>query len=237
MGVNGGIPATIENLLLMRDTAYKLYGEETVWMVTAIGRYETPLCAHAIILGGDLRVGFEDNIYYSKGKKATSNAQLVERMVRIANDVGREIATAEEARQILRESEEAGLVHTTGNYRDGTNYICNCCTCCCGVLRGVAEFGVPTAVARSDFRAVVDEASCTGCGICVESCQFGALSLQDEVSVVDYARCLGCGLCAINCPVSALHLERRPEGEVPLPPADINEWREQRMDARHPGEQ
>ena len=101
MGVNGGIPATIENLLLMRDTLYKLYGPESLWMVTAIGRYETPLCAHAILLGGDVRVGFEDNIYYSKGIKAKSNAQLVERMVRIANEIGREVAMTEEAREIL----------------------------------------------------------------------------------------------------------------------------------------
>ncbi len=101
MGVNGGIPATIENLLLMRDTVCKLYGPKSLWMVTAIGRFETPLCAHAILLGGDLRVGFEDNIYYSRGIKAKSNAQLVERMVRIAGDIGREIATAEEARKIL----------------------------------------------------------------------------------------------------------------------------------------
>ncbi len=101
MGVEGGIPATIENLLLMRDTVEKLYGSESLWMVTAIGKYETPLCSHAILLGGDVRVGFEDNIYYSKGIKAESNAQLVERMVRIANEVGRGIATAEETREIL----------------------------------------------------------------------------------------------------------------------------------------
>jgi 3-keto-5-aminohexanoate cleavage enzyme len=102
MGVQGGIPATIENLLMMRDTAYKLYGPETQWQVTAIGRYQTPLGIHAILLDGDLRVGFEDNIYYSKGIKAKSNAQLVERMVRIAHEIGREIATAEEAREILQ---------------------------------------------------------------------------------------------------------------------------------------
>ena len=139
--------------------------------------------------------------------------------------------TREESLQILRASEEAGLVHTTGNYRDGLRYICNCCTCCCGILRGVAECGIPTAVARSDFRAVVDEASCTGCGDCVESCQFGALSV-DDVSTVDYVRCLGCGLCAIVCPAGALRLERRPAGEIPLPPADLDDWREQRIEAR-----
>ncbi|MHA1266028.1 MAG: 3-keto-5-aminohexanoate cleavage protein [Candidatus Helarchaeota archaeon] len=101
MGVNGGIPATIENLLLMRETITKFYGRDCLWMVTAIGRYELPMCVHAILLGGDVRVGFEDNIYYSKGIKAKSNAQLVARIVRIANELGREIATPEEAREIL----------------------------------------------------------------------------------------------------------------------------------------
>jgi electron transport complex protein RnfB len=145
-------------------------------------------------------------------------------------EVGRAI-TREEALQILRESEEAGLVHTTGNYRDGLRYICNCCTCCCGVLRGVAECGIPTAVARSDFRAVVDDASCTGCGDCVASCQFGALSV-DDVATVDYVRCVGCGLCAMACPAGALRLERRPAGETSLPPTDLDDWGEQRMQAR-----
>jgi len=140
--------------------------------------------------------------------------------------------TKEEALRILREAEEAGLVHTAGNYRDGHFYICNCCTCCCAVLRGVAEFGRPTAVARSDFHAVVDHELCIGCGDCVERCQFGALSVPEDVSVVDYARCVGCGLCTMVCPADALHLERRPEGEVPLPPADRDEWMSQRARER-----
>ena len=140
--------------------------------------------------------------------------------------------TKEEALRILREAEEAGLVHSTANHRDPHFYICNCCTCCCGILRGVAEFGIPTAIARSDFHAVVDAEVCAGCGDCMERCQFGALSVPEEVCVVDYARCVGCGLCATVCPTSALHLERRPEGEVPPPPADIKEWAVQRAQER-----
>jgi electron transport complex protein RnfB len=140
--------------------------------------------------------------------------------------------TKEEALQILHEAEEAGLVHSTGNYRDGHNYICNCCTCCCGILRSVAEFGVPTTAVRSDFHTVVDAEMCIGCGDCLERCQFEALSMPDDVCVVDYSRCVGCGLCATVCPTGALHLERRPEGEVPLPPADINEWMAQRAQER-----
>jgi electron transport complex protein RnfB len=140
--------------------------------------------------------------------------------------------TKEEALRILHEAEEAGLVHSTGNYRDQHHYICNCCTCCCGVLRGVAEFSIPTAIARSNFRATVDGEACVGCGDCIERCQFGALSVPEDVCEVDYARCVGCGLCATVCPTDALTLERRPEGEVPLPPANIKEWMAQRAEER-----
>jgi len=140
--------------------------------------------------------------------------------------------TKEEALRILREAEDAGLVHSTGNYRDRHHYICNCCTCCCGILRGVAEFGAPAAAVRSDFYAVVDASACAGCGDCVERCQFGALAVTDDVCVVDYACCVGCGLCATICPADALRLERRPEGEVPPPPAGIKEWMVQRAQKR-----
>ena len=138
----------------------------------------------------------------------------------------------QEALQILHEAEEAGLVHSTGNYRDGHNYICNCCTCCCGILRSVAEFGVPTTAVRSDFYTVVDAEVCVGCGDCLDRCQFGALSMPGDVCVADYMRCVGCGLCAIVCPTGAMHLERRPEGEVPPPPTDIKEWMVQRAEQR-----
>lgn len=140
--------------------------------------------------------------------------------------------TKEEALRILHEAEEAGLVHSAANYRDRHFYICNCCTCCCGVMRGVAEFGIPTAIAHSDFRAVVDAAVCVGCGDCLDHCQFGALSIPEEVCQVDYAHCVGCGLCANVCSTGALHLERRPEGEVPSPPANIKEWMVQRAQER-----
>jgi len=140
--------------------------------------------------------------------------------------------TKEEALRILHEAEEAGLVHSTGNFRDRHYYICNCCTCCCGVLRCVAEFGVPTAVARSSFHAAVDADLCAGCGECISRCQFGALSVPDDVCKVDLAHCVGCGLCATVCPTEALHLERRPEGEVPRTPVDRADWMQQRAEQR-----
>jgi Fe-S-cluster-containing hydrogenase component 2 len=138
----------------------------------------------------------------------------------------------EEALRILRETEEAGLVHTTGNYRDGNSYICNCCACCCGVLRGVAEFGNPNAIARSDFQAIVDADLCVGCGSCLERCQFGALSMPEYLCDVDQMRCVGCGLCATACPTEALHLERRPVEEREQTPATHQGWLRERAQAR-----
>lgn len=138
----------------------------------------------------------------------------------------------EEALRILREAEEAGLVHTAGNYRDRNQYICNCCTCSCGILRGVAEFGSLNAVAHSAFRAVVEEEDCIGCADCLERCQFGALSLPADICTVDAIRCVGCGLCIEVCPTGALQLERRPVGEFSPPPADIKSWGEERARRR-----
>jgi Na+-translocating ferredoxin:NAD+ oxidoreductase subunit B len=138
----------------------------------------------------------------------------------------------DEALRILAEAEEAGLVHSPGNFRDGHYYICNCCTCSCGVLRNVAEFSMPAAIARSAFVAMVDVEACAGCGDCLERCQFGALSLPELTAVVDAGRCVGCGLCATTCPAEAIYLERRPEGDISPPPTDFMDWMAQRARAR-----
>jgi electron transport complex protein RnfB len=138
----------------------------------------------------------------------------------------------EEALQILHQTEKAGLVHTAGNYQDGHSYICNCCACCCGILRSVTEFGAASSAIRSDFHPVVDAEACIGCGDCIDLCQFGALSLAEDVCQVDDARCIGCGLCVTACTSDALCLTRRPEGEVAPPPQDRKEWMMQRAKAR-----
>lgn len=97
LGVPGACPGTPEDLLHMIHAI----PENSTWTVAGIGRYELPLATMAILLGGHVRVGFEDNIYYSKGRLAKSNAELVERIVRLAKELGREVATPEEARRIL----------------------------------------------------------------------------------------------------------------------------------------
>ncbi|MCX6138222.1 MAG: 4Fe-4S binding protein [Ignavibacteriales bacterium] len=138
----------------------------------------------------------------------------------------------EEALQILQQTEEAGLVHSSGNYRDGHDYICNCCTCCCGIMRGIAEYGIVSAIAHSDFHIAVDEDLCNACEACLSRCQFNALSIPESVIAADLRRCVGCGLCVLVCPTDALHMERRPSDESSIPPADIAEWRAQRVVGR-----
>lgn len=73
----------------------------STWTVAGIGRDEFPMAVMAILMGGHARVGFEDNIYLEKGVKATSNAELVEKVVRLARELGRPVATPQEAREIL----------------------------------------------------------------------------------------------------------------------------------------
>jgi NAD-dependent dihydropyrimidine dehydrogenase PreA subunit len=139
------------------------------------------------------------------------------------SDIDRAISK-EEALEILHQAEDAGLVHTTGNYIDHNSYICNCCTCSCGILRGVAEFNHSSAVAKSDFLAVISEDLCLACGDCLPRCQFDALDLEGDLCRVDPANCVGCGLCVPVCPEEALVLIRRPAGEVPAPPENIKDW-------------
>ena len=73
----------------------------STWTVAGVGRHEFPMAAMGIVMGGHVRVGFEDNVYLDRGVLAKSNGELVERVVRLAKELGREIATPAEARKIL----------------------------------------------------------------------------------------------------------------------------------------
>lgn len=97
LGVPGAMPGTPEALMYLRS----LIPPGSSWTVAGIGRAELPLATMAIILGGHVRVGFEDNIYYKKGQLAQSNEQLVRRISWLAVELGRELASPAEARQIL----------------------------------------------------------------------------------------------------------------------------------------
>jgi len=98
MGVPGGIPAEVRDMVYLVESL----PENCTWSVAGIGRHELTLGTAALVMGGHVRVGFEDNIFYHRGVLAESNAQLVARIARLANEIGREVATPAEARKILK---------------------------------------------------------------------------------------------------------------------------------------
>ena len=97
LGVKGCTPATVQNLCWMVNAI----PANATWTSTGVGRAAFTLAAPTIVMGGNVRVGFEDNIYLSRGVKAASNGELVEKVVRLSHELGREIASPEEARRIL----------------------------------------------------------------------------------------------------------------------------------------
>jgi len=116
----------------------------------------------------------------------------------------------EEAMRVLDLCEEAGLVHTSNNSADKANLICNCCPCCCSILRGRTELGNPHAFATSAYEARIDAAGCTGCGICADDrCPMEAIEITGDVAALTPERCIGCGLCVSACPVDAIDLVKR----------------------------
>ncbi len=101
-GILGGIGPDLENLMFMKATADRLFGRESFqWSVLAAGRHQMPFLTQAALMGGHVRVGLEDSLFIERGKFATSNAQQVEKIVRILREMGREPASPAEARQML----------------------------------------------------------------------------------------------------------------------------------------
>jgi uncharacterized protein (DUF849 family) len=100
LGILGGLPASVENLVLLYNQARLLLGEFE-WSVAAAGRFQFPIGVAALAMGGNVRVGLEDNVYLNKGQLARSNAEQVEKMARIIRELSLEPATPDEARQIL----------------------------------------------------------------------------------------------------------------------------------------
>lgn len=132
----------------------------------------------------------------------------------------------EEAKKILQEAEEEGLVHKTFHddfsFDKKENSICNCCKCCCILFqmyyRGILSFHTMTS-----YIAKVDENKCEGCGVCVEKCPIEAISLINGKAHNDENKCIGCGVCVHHCPEDARSLERTELREIYLPPLKMKE--------------
>jgi uncharacterized protein (DUF849 family) len=100
-GILGGVGADLDNLMHMHTIAEKLFGGSYEWSVLAAGRHQMPFATQAALLGGNLRVGMEDSLYIGPGRKATSNAEQVKKIRAIVENLGRTVATPEEARERL----------------------------------------------------------------------------------------------------------------------------------------
>ena len=142
----------------------------------------------------------------------------------IKRPLGPHSITKEQALDVLRRAEKVGLVHTVANVAKGVYYVCNCCGCCCGILRGITEFGIESSVAKANYLAIVDPGVCTGCGLCAGRCQVNAITLANGVAVADESLCIGCGLCRTTCESGAMHMERKPDASIIAPPTDRREW-------------
>jgi ferredoxin len=141
----------------------------------------------------------------------------------------REISKAE-AQEVLKKSADAGLVATSSNTTDRIDFICNCCTCCCGILRGVSQFNAPVRSISSNYEAVINVDECTGCGECVEKCQMDAVKLEGDTAKLDLDRCIGCGVCVHHCPVEAITLVSR--SDFVEPPRSFRELIQKQAEAK-----
>ena len=142
----------------------------------------------------------------------------------LATGFGRTI-TREQALAVLDLAEREGLVHCTYNVRRESMFVCNCCACCCGFLRGVTEFRAPHLLVRSNWLSAIEAARCTACGACIGGrCPTGALAERDGRFAVSEERCIGCGVCAAGCPADAITLRLRPPREQTTPPKTIAAW-------------
>jgi ferredoxin len=126
--------------------------------------------------------------------------------------------TQTEALELLQAEHQRGHLHSAwfkDACMDRFYVICNCCKCCCGGIEAMTKYGIPMMVS-SGYVAQMDKDLCTACGICVDACPFGALSVEDERSVMDWEKCMGCGVCVGQCPNEAMSLVRDERKGVPL---------------------
>jgi len=136
----------------------------------------------------------------------------------VENAIGRYV-THEEALEILKTGEEAGLVLQPYNAQNPTN-ICMCCSCACSVMKTLYKMDKPAEVIHSNFYVRIDEDDCTSCGLCLERCQMNAITL-DDIARVNRNRCIGCGACVVACEFGAIRLCQKDESERYVPPATV----------------
>lgn len=130
--------------------------------------------------------------------------------------------TREEALEILKMAEDAGLVHQpSNNYQP--DCICNCSWECCGLLQVLRQFPNTSDIVVSNYFAKVSPDLCNGCGACLERCPINAPVMgKQEKAEISLERCIGCGLCISVCPAQAITLVAKPEDKYQVPPKECS---------------
>ncbi|TFF97802.1 MAG: 4Fe-4S dicluster domain-containing protein [Promethearchaeota archaeon] len=135
---------------------------------------------------------------------------------------GKEL-TVEEAKELVDEFAELGLVFTTENHENINHQVlCCCCECCCAFVRGMTRFEDKNqnCLAKSNYVSEVDRELCKGCKLCIERCPFDAITFVDDKANVAPNKCYGCGVCGVTCPTGAIKLIKEERNDLfPNPPA------------------
>ena len=144
---------------------------------------------------------------------------------------GGRVISKEQAFEVLSKAEEAGLVHMTSNIESGHWFICNCCGCCCGLLRAV-NMELPNVI-NSSYYAMIDPNLCEACGTCAEDrCQVNAIEEGGDAYEIIKEKCIGCGLCISTCPSEAIQLFRKQPEDIFPPVKDESAWFDKRAQER-----
>ncbi|MDF1538349.1 MAG: ferredoxin family protein [Candidatus Thorarchaeota archaeon] len=129
-------------------------------------------------------------------------------------------ATLDEVKDLILKSDHAGLVHQliTAPSSEYFYVICNCCPCCCVMLRSAINHGLGNTALASNFISTHDTEKCTNCGECVDRCYFGARRMEEFILTYYPRYCVGCGLCVPACLTNAAEMRRRKDSEMATRP-------------------
>ncbi len=207
--VEGKIEVPQENVLPFEEISKIIEKYDTIGLAHCYCRHRKDL------LGDPCKVTDERKNCFALGRAAEfTNSQGFTKQI-----------SKEEALRILKECEDAGLVHKAFHHRldpeRDEEAICNCCKCCCGTFDAHYK-GASPLMSLTSFIASVNNDECIGCGTCVEICNTEAIQLEDTTAVIIEERCIGCGLCAHHCPEEAINLERTGPRNVFVPPPKIS---------------